>query len=146
MLTAGEDIKFIARRIMICASEDVGMADPMAIVVATSVSLAVERIGLPEARILLSEAAVYVAAAPKSNASYLAVGKALENVQRVKRRCPDTLRTFMQMVRAMRNRRLVIGMRTISRTTGLFSSITGCRKDEILRPTGLGYENCHRES
>ena len=91
MLTAGEDIKFIARRIMICASEDVGMADPMALVVATSASLAVERIGLPEARILLSEAAVYVATAPKSNASYMAVNKAMESVQQTKASVPGHL-------------------------------------------------------
>ncbi len=82
MLAAGEDIKFIARRIMICASEDVGMADPGALNVAVSAALAVERVGMPEARILLAEAAVYVATAPKSNASYLAVGEALEEVKR----------------------------------------------------------------
>ncbi len=81
MLYAGEDIKFIARRIMICASEDVGMADPMALVVATSAAQAVERIGLPESRIILSEAAVYVATAPKSNASYLAIGDAQRQVE-----------------------------------------------------------------
>ena len=77
MLSAGEDIKFIARRIVICASEDVGIADPMALVVATSAFQAVERVGLPEARIILSEAAIYVARAKKSNASYLAIEKAM---------------------------------------------------------------------
>jgi len=82
MLEAGEDIKFIARRIMICASEDVGMADPNAITVAVSASLAVERVGMPEARIPLAEAAVYVATAPKSNASYLAVDEAMEEVRK----------------------------------------------------------------
>ena len=82
MLESGEDIKFIARRIMICASEDVGMADPNALTVAVSASLAVERIGLPEARILLSQAAVYVATAPKSNASYVAVNVAQEEVRK----------------------------------------------------------------
>jgi putative ATPase len=81
MLAAGEDIKFIARRIMICASEDVGMADPQALQVAVAASLAVERVGLPEARILLSQAAVYVATAPKSNASYLAINEALNMVE-----------------------------------------------------------------
>ncbi|MBQ9333016.1 MAG: replication-associated recombination protein A [Lachnospiraceae bacterium] len=80
MLEAGEDIKFIARRIMICASEDVGMADPQALQVAVAASLAVERVGMPEARILLSQAAVYVATAPKSNASYLAIGEAMSAV------------------------------------------------------------------
>ncbi len=77
MLEAGEDIKFIARRIMICASEDVGMADPNALTVAVSASQAVERVGMPEARIPLAQAAVYVATAPKSNASYLAIEEAL---------------------------------------------------------------------
>ena len=91
MLEAGEDIKFIARRIMICASEDVGMADPQALVVATAASLAIERIGLPEARILLSEAAVYVATAPKSNASYLAIGRASESVRNIRTSVPGHL-------------------------------------------------------
>ncbi len=82
MLYAGEDIKFIARRIMICAAEDVGMADPMALVVATSAAQAVERVGLPESRIILSEAAIYVATAPKSNASYNAIGAAQRVVEK----------------------------------------------------------------
>ncbi|MCQ2400317.1 MAG: replication-associated recombination protein A [Lachnospiraceae bacterium] len=69
MLASGEDIKFIARRIMICASEDVGNADPMALVVATNASLAVERIGMPEAGIILTQACTYVACAPKSNSA-----------------------------------------------------------------------------
>ncbi len=80
MLYAGEDIKFIARRIMICASEDVGNADPMALVVATNASLAIERIGMPEAQIILSQAATYVATAPKSNAAYGAVSEAMAEV------------------------------------------------------------------
>lgn len=67
---------------MICASEDVGMADPNALNVAVNASLAVERIGMPEARILLSQAAVYVATAPKSNASYVAIGAAQEEVRK----------------------------------------------------------------
>ena len=83
MLYAGEDIKFIARRIMICASEDVGMADPNALNVAVSACLACERVGMPEARIILSEAAVYVACAPKSNSSYNAINSALDNVAKV---------------------------------------------------------------
>ena len=81
MLYAGEDIRFLARRIMICAAEDVGNADPMALVVATNASLAVERIGMPEARIILSQAATYVACAPKSNAAYLAVDEAETRVK-----------------------------------------------------------------
>ncbi len=81
MLAAGEDAAFIARRIMICASEDVGNADPMALNVAVNASLAVERLGMPEARILLAQAAIYVACAPKSNASYLAINEAMAWVQ-----------------------------------------------------------------
>ncbi len=81
MLEAGEDITFIARRIMICASEDVGMADPMAIVVASAAANIVERVGMPEARIPLAEAAVYVATAPKSNASYMAIDAAIAYVR-----------------------------------------------------------------
>ena len=81
MLYAGEDIKFIARRIMICASEDVGNADPMALVVATSAAQAVERIGMPEAQIILSQAVTYVACAPKSNAAYEAIGAAMSTVR-----------------------------------------------------------------
>ena len=81
MLYAGEDIRFIARRIMICAAEDVGMADPNALNVAVSAALAVERLGMPEARIPLAEAVTYVATAPKSNASYMAVDAALDIVK-----------------------------------------------------------------
>ncbi len=84
MLYAGEDVKFIARRIMICASEDVGNADPQALQAAVAASLAVERLGMPEARIVLSQAAAYVASAPKSNAAILAVDEALDVVQSAK--------------------------------------------------------------
>ena len=80
-LNGGEDPMFLARRITICASEDVGMANPNALVVANSAMQAVHTIGMPEARILLAEAAVYVAVSPKSNASYLAIDKALDDVK-----------------------------------------------------------------
>lgn len=80
MLYAGESVTFIARRIMICASEDVGNADPMALVVATSAAEAVHQLGMPEARIVLAQAAAYVACAPKSNASIIAIDKAMEEV------------------------------------------------------------------
>ena len=80
-LNGGEDPMFLARRITICASEDVGMANPNAVVVANSCMQAVHMIGMPEARILLSEAAVYVARSPKSNASYMAINGALEDVK-----------------------------------------------------------------
>lgn len=82
MLYAGENVAFIARRIMICAAEDVGNADPQALVVATNASLAVERIGMPEAQIILSQAAAYVACAPKSNAACTAVFAAMEEIGR----------------------------------------------------------------
>ncbi len=84
MLYAGEDIRFIARRIMICASEDVGNADPQALVVAVSAAQAVERLGMPEARIVLSQAVTYVACAPKSNAACIAIDSALGVVERTK--------------------------------------------------------------
>ena len=79
-LNGGEDPMFLARRIVICASEDVGMANPNALVVANAAMQAVHSIGMPEARILLSEAAIYVATSKKSNASYMAINKALEDV------------------------------------------------------------------
>ncbi len=82
MLSAGESVTFIARRIMICASEDVGNADPMALVVATNASLAVERVGMPEAQIILSQAASYVACAPKSNAAVNAIYAAMQEVSK----------------------------------------------------------------
>ena len=87
MLYAG-DIKFIARRIMICASEDVGNADPMALNVAVSAAQAVERIGMPEAQIILSQAVLYVATAPKSNSACNAVFAAMDNVKKYKTTVP----------------------------------------------------------
>ena len=80
-LNGGEDPMFLARRIVICASEDVGMANPNALVVANSAMQAVHMVGMPEARIILAEAAIYVATSPKSNASYLAINQALEDVK-----------------------------------------------------------------
>lgn len=88
MLYAGEDIKFIARRIMICAAEDVGNADPQALQVAVAATQAVERLGMPEARIPLAQAVTYVASAPKSNAAYLAVDEAMEAVRSTKTTVP----------------------------------------------------------
>ena len=84
MLYAGEDIRFIARRIMISAAEDVGTADPMALNVAVSAAQAVERIGMPEAQIILAEAVAYVASAPKSNASYMGLNRAMDVVEHTK--------------------------------------------------------------
>lgn len=84
MLYAGEDPRFIARRLLICASEDVGNADPQALVVATAAQQAVEFVGLPECRIPLAQATVYVACAPKSNAAYLGIEKAMADVEKGK--------------------------------------------------------------
>lgn len=81
MLYAGEDIKFIARRIMICASEDVGNADPQALTVAVAACQAIERIGMPEAQIILSQAVTYVATAPKSNAAIVGIERAMQQVK-----------------------------------------------------------------
>ena len=84
MLESGEDIKFIARRIIICAAEDVGNADPQALILANSAAQAVNFVGMPEARIILAQAAIYVASAPKSNSSYIAIEKALNDVKNSK--------------------------------------------------------------
>jgi putative ATPase len=83
MIYAGEDPRFIARRIVICASEDVGNADPHALQVAVAAANAVQFIGLPEGRIILAQAAIYVACAPKSNAAYLAIDAALADVEKI---------------------------------------------------------------
>ena len=91
MLYAGEDIKFIARRIMICASEDVGNADPQALTVAVSAAQAVERVGMPEAQIILSQAALYVATAPKSNSACSAIFAAMDSVRTKKTTVPSHL-------------------------------------------------------
>ena len=84
MLYAGEDIKFIARRMMVHAAEDVGNADPMALVVATSAAQAAERVGMPEARIILAEAATYIACAPKSDSVIAAIDRAMDVVKETK--------------------------------------------------------------
>ena len=84
MLYAGEDVKFIARRIMILASEDIGNADPQALQVAVAAAQAVERLGMPEARIVLAQAVTYMASAPKSNSAINAIGKAMRVVQETK--------------------------------------------------------------
>ena len=91
MLYAGEAIRFISRRIMICASEDVGNADPQALVVAASAAQAVERVGMPEAQLILAQAAVYVATAPKSNSVTNAIFSALSSVRETKASVPPHL-------------------------------------------------------
>jgi putative ATPase len=82
LLYAGEDVAFLSRRLMIHAAEDVGLADPQALILATSAAMAVERVGMPEARIILAEASLYIAKAPKSNSAYEAINKALETVEK----------------------------------------------------------------
>ena len=91
MLYAGEDVKFIARRIKICASEDVGNADPMALTVAVSAAQAVERIGMPESQIILAQAVAYVATAPKSNAAVNAIFEATDAVKHTRTTVPSHL-------------------------------------------------------
>lgn len=93
MIAGGEDVRFIAMRIMICAAEDVGNADPQALILATAAADAADRVGLPEARIILSQAAVYVATAPKSNASYLAINSALKLVENTNYSIPVYLKS-----------------------------------------------------
>jgi putative ATPase len=94
MLEGGEDARFIARRMIVLASEDIGNADPQALVVAVAAAQAVEHVGLPEARINLAQAATYLARAPKSNASYKALGAAAADIrERGARRPPDALRS-----------------------------------------------------
>lgn len=84
MFLEPEDPKFIARRIVISASEDIGNADPNALTVATSAFEAVNFIGMPEGRIILAQAAVYMATAPKSNSSYIGIDKAIEDIKKIK--------------------------------------------------------------
>lgn len=91
MLRAGEDIRFISRRIMICAAEDVGLADPQALVVASAAAQAVERIGMPESQLILAEAALYVASAPKSNSATNAIFEAESAADRMKITIPSYL-------------------------------------------------------
>ncbi|MCM8825769.1 MAG: replication-associated recombination protein A [Candidatus Omnitrophica bacterium] len=94
MLVGGEDPAFIARRLLIAASEDIGNADPMAIVVAASALQAVEHIGMPEARICLAQTTIYLATAPKSNASYLAIEKAVGEIEKaITQDVPDHLKS-----------------------------------------------------
>ncbi len=91
MLYAGEDVKFIARRIMILASEDIGNADPQALLVAVAAAQAVERVGMPESQIILSQAAAYMACAPKSNAAVNAIADAMDSVKKKKTTVPAHL-------------------------------------------------------
>lgn len=92
MIDGGEDLNFIARRIVICAAEDVGNADPQALILANAAAQASQFVGLPEARIILAQAVTYIAGAPKSNAAYLAIDKALADVKTSSGEVPKHLR------------------------------------------------------
>lgn len=92
MIDGGEDIKFIARRMVICAAEDVGNADPQALVLANAAAQAAQFVGLPEARIILAQAVIYISSAPKSNAAYLAIDAALNDVKNISVEVPQHLR------------------------------------------------------
>lgn len=94
MLYAGEDVKFIARRIMILASEDIGNADPQALQVAVAAAQAVERVGMPESQIILSQAVTYMACAPKSNAAVNAIFAAMDSVKHTQ----TTVRSICKML------------------------------------------------
>jgi len=94
MLYAGEDPRFIVRRLVIFASEDIGNADPQALILATSGFTAVEFVGMPEARIILAQVVTYLALAPKSNASYMAIERATDDIKNQKiEQVPDHLRS-----------------------------------------------------
>ena len=147
MLYAGEDVKFIARRIMICASEDVGNADPMALTVAVSAAQAVERIGMPESQIILSQAASYVACAPKSNSACNAIFAAMDSVKRTKTTVPVHLQDAHY--RGHENLGHGIGYKYAHdypnhyvRQQYLPYELTG---QEFYRPSGNGHEKKIRE-
>ena len=125
MLYAGESVTFIARRIMICASEDVGNADPQALQVAVAAAQAVERVGMPESQLILSQAAIYVACAPKSNAATNAIFSAMESVKNKKLPCRRICRMHIMAEQGSWGGALVMNMPTISRNISQSSVI--CR-------------------
>ena len=148
MLYAGEDVKFIARRIMICASEDVGNADPMAMVVAASAAAEVERVGMPESKIILSQAAIYVACAPKSNAAYGAIEEAWAKVESTK---TDAIPVHLQDAHYKGASKLGHGIgyqyahdfkNHYVKQQYLPDSLVG---EEFYHPTDMGYEKTIKE-
>ena len=148
MIYAGEDPKFIARRICICASEDVGNADPMALVVATSAFLALERIGMPESQIILSHAATYVACAPKSNSAYGAIDAAMAEVRNNTTR---PIPTHLQDAHYKSAEKLGhgIGYEYAHNCTNHFSNQRylpeGLERGDFYKPGHMGYENVINE-
>ena len=122
MLEGGEDARFIARRMIVLASEDIGNADPRALLVAVAAAQAVEHVGLPEARLNLSQAAIYLARAPKSNASYVALSEATDDVREHGQREAAEVAARRQLLRpAARPRR---GLRLSARRSDAASRST----------------------
>ena len=141
MLHAGEDIRFIARRIVIFSSEDIGNADPRAITLATSAMQAIEMIGMPEARIILSQAATYCATAPKSNAAYAAVSEALDDVQNERVQAVPVHLRDPNSTGARKKQKEAEGYKYPHNFEGGFvpQEYMGVQKD-YYKPAGLGYE------
>ena len=145
MLYAGEDPRFIIRRILILASEDIGNADPQALVLASAGLQAIEFVGLPEARIILSQLVTYMALAPKSNASYLAIEEATKDVQKdVAQEVPNHLRdkSYFGAKKTGRGE----GYQYAHKFPGHYVKQTYVEhKGNYYRPTSFGYEKIHQE-
>ena len=141
MLHAGEDIRFIARRIVIFASEDIGNADPRALTLATSAMQAIDMIGMPEARIILSQAVTYCATAPKSNASYAAIGAALDDVQNERVQAVPVHLRDSNSTGTREKQKTAEGYKYPHSFENSFvaQEYMGVAKD-YYKPTGLGYE------
>ena len=146
MLEGGEDARFIARRMIVLASEDIGNADPRALLVAVAAAQAVEHVGLPEARLNLAQAAIYLARAPKSNASYLALNRATADVQEQRRRATAEGAARRLLVRppARARRGLHLSAR---RPAGLRDELSprGARGPPLLRAVGFRRGELGRE-
>ena len=144
MLEGGEDPRFIARRMVILASEDVGNADPQALLVADAAARAVDRVGLPECALNLAQAAVYLALAPKSNASYKALGAARAEVREQRRQ--DAARLPARRPLPGRRRSSAAARATATRTTSPAASATsrccpeGLEDRRFYAPTDRGFE------
>ena len=141
MLHAGEDIRFIARRIVIFASEDIGNADPRALTLATSAMQAIDMIGMPEARIILSQAVTYCATAPKSNAAYAAIGEALDDVQNERVQAVPVHLRDSNSTGTREKQKIADGYKYPHSYANAFveQEYMGVRKD-YYNPAGLGYE------
>ena len=142
MLEGGEDPRFIARRMIVLASEDIGNADPRALLVAVAAAQAVEHVGLPEARLNLAQAAVYLARAPKSNASYRALGAATRRRPRARPPAPAG-RAPLGRLPGRAQARPRQGLRLPARGPGGFE--VDCLPDELkgtvfYAPSGAGEE------